>query len=74
MIAEDMVEVFKTSLETAAQCDNVVQELLNYFPSNNITVDLDDCDRVLRIAGDNISCHTVVDVLKRNGYHVEVMQ
>ncbi len=68
-----MIEVFKTNVESVAQSDQIVQELLYHFPGAAVNFDLDDCDRVLRIAGDSISCHTVIDVVRRNGHHAEML-
>jgi hypothetical protein len=68
-----MVEVFRTNVASATQSDLLVQELLYYFPSSNINFDLDDCDKILRVAAESFSPNVVIDILKRNGYEAEVL-
>ena len=43
------VEVFKTSVASAAQGAAVVQALHHRFPTLTASLDLEDCDRVLRV-------------------------
>ncbi len=68
-----MIEVFKTDVASVAQSDLIVQELLYHYPGASINFDLDDCDRILRVCGENVSCHTIIDVVRRSGYHAEIL-
>ena len=44
------VDVYKTSVEDVEQRDILLEILQQHFPSCRISVDLHDCDKVLRIA------------------------
>lgn len=67
-----MVAVFKTNVHEA-DSNNVLQLLRVHFPDSHITIDLEDCDRVLRIA----PCHHPEDwvrqLLTTQGYHCEIL-
>jgi hypothetical protein len=45
----DVVEVFKTNIDSAATGATVVRALRQRFPTLQASLDLDDCDRVLRV-------------------------
>jgi len=51
----------------------IVQTLLQHFPGNEINFDLEDCDRILRIEGENILCERIKEVLHEAGYQCEVL-
>jgi hypothetical protein len=44
-----MVEVFKTNVEELKASKQIIQVLLEQFPSHKINFDLDDCDKILRV-------------------------
>lgn len=43
------VDVYKTSVEDVEQRDILVEILQQHFPSCKVSIDLHDCDKVLRI-------------------------
>jgi hypothetical protein len=45
----DVVEVFKTDIDSTATGATVVRALRQRFPTLQASLDLDDCDRVLRV-------------------------
>ncbi len=68
-----MVEVFKTNIRTKKKSEMLLLILCEVFPSHKINFDLDDCDKILRIAGGEISTHQVIFLLQQYGYHAEVL-
>lgn len=68
-----MVEVFKTNVQKKAQTKVVVGILSEVFPSFKINIDLADCDKVLRVEGDNIEAFRIITLLKDNGFKCEVL-
>ena len=68
-----MVEVFKTDVYEQEISLAIVQTLLQHFPGNEINFDLEDCDRILRIEGENILCERIKEVLHGAGYQCEVL-
>lgn len=45
------VEVFCTNIRTARHATVVITFIQAYFPGLRVTIDLDDCDKVLRVQG-----------------------
>jgi hypothetical protein len=68
-----MIEVFKTNVSDPDEAD-VLQDVLGTVLTDcRINFDLQDCDRILRIAGNIICPDTVVDIVKSKGYFCEVL-
>jgi predicted RNA binding protein with dsRBD fold (UPF0201 family) len=68
-----IVEVFKTNVLCTEDADKILAELLNNFPRYKINFDLDDCDKILRVQGDNISSAEIEARLTDLGYLCEVL-
>jgi hypothetical protein len=66
-----MVEVFKTNVKQKKQAAGLITVLLQAFPLHFISFDLGDCDRVLRIEGNNICITTITQLLRLNGFICE---
>lgn len=69
-----MIEVFKTNIQDRGKADIVVLALGQYLGYTKIAIDLDDCDRILRIEADHISSHGVIEVLGWLCCECEVLQ
>ena len=48
----ETVEVFKTNVSDARQARVLLLHLHQTFPTYKATFDLDDCDRILRVASE----------------------
>lgn len=68
METQQLVEVFCTTVATPAQAAGLVARLQRLYPDCRITFDLDDCDKVLRMAGALICPQVVAACLARAGY------
>ncbi|MCD6011692.1 MAG: hypothetical protein K0Q79_1554 [Flavipsychrobacter sp.] len=68
-----MVEVFKTNITSTAIADSLIAELQLLFPHTVINFDLDDCDNILRIKGENIQPLHVVAHLETQGHLCEIL-
>lgn len=62
------VEVFKTNVKSNAAARQLATRLQLLFPDSRINFDLEDCDKVLRIEGDNICCKKTIELLNADGY------
>ena len=51
----------------------LIAKLLLLFPGSRVNFDLEDCDRVLRVEGENICCQKIARLLKASGYCCEVL-
>lgn len=67
------VEVFKTNVHDHRLAEEIRAYLGEYFPQARITFDLDDCDRILRMAGSEIHPRRVEELMKKLGHFCEVL-
>lgn len=49
------IEIFTTTIDSPALAQRIIYALNEKFPGAKITIDLEDCDKVLRIALANSS-------------------
>ena len=68
-----MVEVFKTNVQKKAQGKMLLCILSESFPSFKINFDLSDCDKVLRVEGDNIETLRIMILVKEYGFKCEIL-
>ncbi len=68
-----MVEVFKTDVRDLSQTRMLIRKLRENFPKCRINFDLQDCDNILRVEGQNISTEKIKGLLASRGYHCEVL-
>ena len=68
-----MVEVFKTNVQKKTQSKMLLSILSEAFPSFKINFDLSDCDKVLRVEGDNMEASRIMILVKEHGFRCEVL-
>lgn len=68
-----MIEVFKTDVQQPGTANLLTAKLLLLFPGSRVNFDLEDCDRVLRLEGENICREKTARLLKDSGYHCQVL-
>jgi hypothetical protein len=68
-----MVEAFKTNVQKKAQSKMLLCILSEAFPSFKINFDLSDCDKVLRVEGDNIEALRIMILVKEYGFKCEIL-
>ena len=68
-----MVEVFKTNVQKKAQSKMLLSILSDAFPSFKINFDLSDCDKVLRVEGDNMEALPIMILVKEYGFTCELL-
>jgi hypothetical protein len=69
-----MVEVFKTNVQKKIQSKMLLCILSETFPSFKINFDLSDCDKVLRVEGDNMEALRIIVLVKEYGFTCEVLE
>ncbi len=69
-----MVEVFKTNVKKISQANKLVSLLLQHFPNSRINFDLHDCDKILRVKGENFIPEEVMILVKENGFSCKVLE
>ena len=68
-----MVEVFKTNVQKKGQSKMLHCILSEAFPSFKINFDLSDCDKVLRVKGDEIEAARIMILVKEHGFICEML-
>ncbi len=68
-----MVEVFKTDIQKKTQIKKLLCILSEAFPSFKINFDLSDCDKVLRVKGDNVEALRIMILVKEYGFKCEIL-
>ena len=68
-----MVEVFKTNVQEDELSQMLIEKLSFHFPHCRINFDLEDCDNILRIQGDDFSIETITSLLQSDGYECEAL-
>lgn len=70
-----MVEVFKTDVQKKAQSKMLLCMLSEAFPSFKINFDLSDCDKVLRVEGDDrMEALRIMILVKEYGFTCEILE
>jgi hypothetical protein len=68
------IEVFRTTISTKQEANKILKKIHALFPDTKATLDLTDCDRVLRIEGEVFSISEIVKVVSEAGFICEVLE
>ena len=69
-----MVEVFRTNVRRKRQAKTVMDILSKQFPLFRINFDLEDCDNILRVEGENICPESIAGLVTESGYVCDVLE
>lgn len=70
----NMVEVFKTNVRHKRQAKTLLAVLSKQFPLFRINFDLEDCDKILRVEGENVPQEKILKLVTENGYQCNVLE
>lgn len=70
-----MIEIFKTNITKRALSKKVTKHLLEIFPNASINIDLEDCDKILRVenSAQNFAPQQIIESVKEMGFECEVL-
>lgn len=68
-----MIEVFKTSVEQSTDALKLVELLGNHFPCSRINFDLWDCDKILRVEGNDFNTVKIIELVEAHGFACSVL-
>lgn len=68
-----MIEVFKTNVNKVSQSRKLIGLITAHFAVCRVNFDLEDCDKVLRIEGQEFCPKGVIELLRLNGHYCEVL-
>ena len=69
-----MVEVFKTNVRSIRDAKFIIQKLAEEFPKHKMNFDLSDCDRILRVQGQNILENKIISIVTALDYKCEILE
>jgi hypothetical protein len=68
-----MVAVFKTDVSSETKAKSIIKILKTQLTECKINFDLEDCDKILRIEGENIKEQIIVKLLLNHKTYCEVL-
>lgn len=69
-----MLGIFRTNITTVQERNNVIDAILAQFTVNACSVDLEDCDKVLRIVSpQSLAEQTIIDFVTRLGFNCAIL-
>jgi hypothetical protein len=69
-----MIEIFKTNIESLTQAESLLVLLHHHFTHTEINFDLDDCDKILRVKGENFCPYNIIGVLLDFGFECQLLE
>jgi hypothetical protein len=68
-----MIEVFKTNVQHRELAEQLASILRGHLGVYKVNFDLQDCDKILRIEGEQICVKTIIKILTTHGLECEVL-
>lgn len=68
-----LIEIFKTDVVNELQANEIRELLLQRFPCSKINFDLHDCDKILRMEGNDFVADEVVCIVTKRGVACAVL-
>jgi hypothetical protein len=62
-----MIAIFKTNITDFSKADEIISILSHHLPGCKINFDLQDCDNILRVKGDNVSVTQIIQLVSSTG-------
>ena len=71
---ESVVLVFKTNVLKSKEAKALLNKLLQQFPTHQINFDLEDCDKILRVQGTQVSSQEIIDILNNCNFQCSILE
>lgn len=68
-----MIGIFKTNISTQQDKNTVVNAIAGHFSTTACTVDLEDCDKVLRVVCQQLEEDRLISFVRNLGYHCALL-
>jgi glycyl-tRNA synthetase beta subunit len=69
-----MIGIFKTNIGSLEERQQMIQAIASSFPVGSCHVDLDDCDKVLRIADLQVEENIIIEFVKKQGFECAALE
>ncbi|WP_343702286.1 hypothetical protein [Chitinophaga sp.] len=68
-----MIGIFKTNISTLQDKNTVVNAIAGHFRTSACTIDLEDCDKVLRVVSQQLEENQVIAFVRSLGYQCAML-
>ena len=68
------IEIFKTDIKNKRNGRKIIKELRSKFPQTKIDIDFDDCDKILRLEGQDFIIEDTVAFVNDAGHQCEIFE
>ncbi|MTI87687.1 MAG: hypothetical protein FH748_06940 [Balneolaceae bacterium] len=67
------IKVYKTNIDERPEADSIRNDIMNHFENYVVSLDLNDCDKVLRVESLNgpVDDATVQTIVSARGHYIE---
>lgn len=69
-----MIGIFKTNIGTYRERNLIVDAICNNFDVASCHVDIEDCDKVLRIVDLKVDERSIINFVRQQGFYCEVLE
>ncbi len=69
-----MIEVFKSNIIKKKQAKEFKKECLNKYPNYQITFDLEDCDKIVRVEAKSLNIKGIMDIAHNSNIGLQILE
>jgi hypothetical protein len=66
--------IFSTDIANKTQVNDISAAICTLYPHSIVTVDLEDCDKVLRVEGNIPTSECIINLLSKLGFGCEELE
>ncbi|MBO9150687.1 hypothetical protein ACFOTA_00585 [Chitinophaga sp. GCM10012297] len=69
-----MIGIFKTNIRTYHERNLIVSAICSNFEVSSCNIDIEDCDKVLRVVDMKVDEHSIIRFVQERGFLCEVLE
>lgn len=69
-----MTGIFKTNIATHEDKQNMINAIRHHFEVGHCHIDLEDCDKVLRITNLKVEEKVMIEFVQRQGFYCDILE
>lgn len=69
-----MIEVFKSNIIKKKQANEFKKKCLNKYPNYQITFDLEDCDKIVRVEAISLNVKDIMDIAHNANILLQILE
>jgi hypothetical protein len=71
-----MIGIFRTNISTLQDKMNVLEALNNHFTVSSCSIDMEDCDKVLRVVAQQLPIeeNLIIRFIQRMGFQCDILE